>query len=222
MKNQVLAYCCAAAIASTSLVAALSPASAADGLDDPRVSPHLEVRERANYRDPLAAYWEGFELKNDGECEGAVERLKPIAMNGRGFESAQHALGLCLMLLGGLPSERGAAFDFQEISASQDFQEGKIWVMRAANAGQFQAQRTLLALYAVNLGPDQSNIEIGKWLQLYDVNPLRLTLGVVEQSDGLRQFIIDTISRNELLQGKELARNWTPTYWAPPGVNQAN
>lgn len=200
----------------------LSRAYAADGMDNPRTSPHIAVRERANYRDPQASYWEGFVLKNEGDCENAITRLKPLAMNGRGFESAQHALGLCLMSLGGLPATRGADFDVEAVRTSKQFQDGKIWIMRAANAGQFQAQRTLLALYAVGLGPDQSNIEFGKWLQLYDVNPLRLTLGVVEQSDGLRQFIVSTVSRTELLQGKELARNWTPTYWAPPGVVAGN
>ena len=199
-----------------------STAHAADGLDNPRTSPHLEVRERANYRDPLAAYWEGFKLKNAGDCESAVERLKPIAMNGRGYESAQHALGLCLMSLGGLPSEQGAAFDRGTVSSNQSFKDGKTWVIRAANAGQFQAQRTLLALYAVNLGPDESHVEIGKWLQLYDVNPLRLTLGAAEQGDGLRQFFTQTISHSDLLRGKDLARSWTPTFWAPPGVNGDN
>ena len=196
--------------------------AAADGLEDPRVSPHLDVRARANYRDPQAAYWEGFELKNEGDCEGAIERLQPIAMNGRGYESAQHALGLCLMSMGGLPSERGATFDVETVASSQSFEDGKTWVLRAAQAGQFQAQRTLLTLYAVGLGPDENPIQVGKWLRLYDVNPLRLTLGVIEQGDGLQQYLISSITLTERLEGKELARNWIPTYWAPPGVNHAN
>ncbi|MEQ9144978.1 MAG: hypothetical protein RLO08_11540 [Parvibaculaceae bacterium] len=198
----------------------VAPALAADGMDNPRQSPHLEVRARANYRDPQAAYWEGFELKNEGDCEGAIERLQPMAMNGRGYESAQHALGLCLMSLGGLPSESGADFDIEDVRTEEQFQEGRTWVLRAANAGHFQAQRTLLALYAVNLGPDRNAIELGKWLQLYEVNPLRLTLGVVEQNDGLRQHLTRSITKTELLLGKERARNWTPSYWAPPGVRQ--
>lgn len=196
--------------------------AAADGIEDPRRSPHLEVRERANYRDPQAAYWEGFELKNEGDCEGAIERLQPIAMNGRGFESAQHALGLCLMSLGGLPSERGATINTENVRSSSRFQEGKTWVLRAARAGHFQAQRTLLSLYAVDLGPNQNPIEVGKWLRLYDVNPLRLTLGVIEQGDGLQQYLISSITLAQRLEGKELARNWVPTYWAPPGVNHAH
>ena len=222
MKNSSPAWFIVLTALSVTSPYSLLMATAADSLENPRTSPHLDVRERANYRDPQAAYWEGFKLKNEGDCESAVERLKPIAMNGRGYESAQHALGLCLMSIGGLPSEQGAFFDHNSVSATQSFQDGKTWVIRAANAGQFQAQRTLLALYAVNLGPDESNIEIGKWLQLYDVNPLRLTLGAADQGDGLRQFLTDSISRSELLQGKALARNWTPTYWAPPGVNGAN
>ncbi len=190
----------------------------ADGQEDPRTSPHYGVRERYNYRDPQAAYWEGFELKNEGNCEAAIERLRPLARNGRGYESAQHAYGLCLMSLGGLPTEGGASFDVHGVENSDQFQQGRTWVIRAANAGHFQAQRTLLALYAANIGPDKNPIEIGKWLRLYDVNPLRLTLGVADQNDGLRKHLINSISRSDYLDGKELARNWTPTYWAPPGV----
>ncbi len=190
----------------------------AESQQDPRRSPHYEVRERYNYRDPQAAYWEGFELKNEGECEAAIERLRPLARNGRGYESAQHAYGLCLMSLGGLPTESGASFDQQTVANNEQFQQGRTWVMRAANAGHFQAQRTLLALYAANIGPDNDPVQIGKWLRLYDVNPLRLTLGAIDQNDGLRAHLKRTITRSDFLDGKELARNWIPTYWAPPGV----
>jgi hypothetical protein len=191
---------------------------AADSQEDPRRSPHYDVRDRANYRDPQASYWEGFELKNEGDCTSAIERLRPLARNGRGYESAQHAFGLCLLSLGGLPAERGATFDADQVSSNQQFQDGRMWVLRAANAGNFQAQRTILALYAANMGPDTNPVELGKWLRLYDVNPLRLTLGAVEQNDGLRTHLKQTLARSDLLAGKELARNWTPTYWAPPGV----
>ncbi len=190
----------------------------ANSQEDPRTSPHYDVRERYNYEDPQAAYWEGFELKNEGECEAAIERLRPLARNGRGFESAQHAYGLCLMSLGGLPTESGAHFDVEQVRNNEKFEDGRTWVIRAANAGHFQAQRTLLALYAANIGPDNSPIEIGKWLRLYDVNPLRLTLGAVDQNDGLRSHLQKSIGRSDYLEGKELARNWIPTYWAPPGV----
>jgi hypothetical protein len=194
------------------------PPALANGQENPRTSPHYDVRERYNYRDPQAAYWEGFELKNEGDCEAAIERLRPLARNGRGYESAQHAYGLCLMSMGGLPTESGTEFNAEQVSGNEKFQQGRTWVMRAANAGHFQAQRTLLALYAANIGPDKDPVEIGKWLRLYDVNPLRLTLGAIDQNDGLRAYLRKTINRTDYLDGKELARNWTPTYWAPPGV----
>ncbi len=196
----------------------LGTAALAEGQENPRTSPHYDVRDRANYRDPQAAYWEGFELKNEGDCEAAIERLRPLARNGRGFESAQHAYGLCLMSLGGLPQESGATFDVKTVLSNTQFQEGRTWVLRSANAGNFQAQRTLLALYAANIGPDEDPIELGKWLRLYDVNPIRLTLGVIDQNDGLRAHLKKTLTRSDFLAGKELARNWTPTFWAPPGV----
>ncbi|MDF1846395.1 MAG: hypothetical protein P1U69_04275 [Parvibaculaceae bacterium] len=194
------------------------PPALANGQENPRTSPHYDVRERYNYQDPQAAYWEGFELKNEGDCEAAIERLRPLARNGRGYESAQHAYGLCLMSMGGLPTESGTEFNAEQVSGNEKFQQGRTWVMRAANAGHFQAQRTLLALYAANIGPNKDPVEIGKWLRLYDVNPLRLTLGAIDQNDGLRAHLRNTINRTDYLDGKELARNWTPTYWAPPGV----
>ncbi|MEQ9520529.1 MAG: hypothetical protein RLN89_13930 [Parvibaculum sp.] len=194
--------------------------SNAEGIEDPRRSPHYGVRERANYVDPLAYYWEGFELKDEGDCPAAIERLRPLALNGRGYESAQHALGLCLMSQGGLPTEKGTEFDHTQVVLSEDFVSGRTWVLRAANAGHFQAQRTILALYAAHLGPDSNPVELGKWLQLYNVNPMRLTLGVLEEDDGLHQFLKESISKRDLLVGREQARNWTPTFWAPPGVTQ--
>ncbi|MCR9240995.1 MAG: hypothetical protein NXH87_06415 [Rhodobiaceae bacterium] len=201
------------------LTSTLLPFSAlANGQENPRRSPHYDVRDRYNYQDPQAAYWAGFELKNEGDCEAAIERLRPLARNGRGYESAQHAYGLCLMSIGGLPTESGADFDTEQVSSNEKFQQGRTWVMRAANAGHFQAQRTLLALYAANIGPDNDPVEIGKWLRLYDVNPLRLTLGATDQNDGLRSHLQQSIARSDYLDGKELARDWVPTFWAPPGV----
>lgn len=193
-------------------------ALAAGSMENPRVSPHYEVRERANYVDPQAWYWEGFELKNDGDCEAAVERLRPMANIGRGYESAQHALGLCLMSLGGLPEDQSTQFDTDQVSASDHFTEGRTWVLRAANAGHFQAQRTLLALYAVGLAENADAIEMSKWLRLYSVNPMRLTLGVGDPNDSLIRHLSGSVTPSALLAGKELARSWTPSYWTPPGV----
>lgn len=218
MKTLIQAAFCLCLISLLSAPSLFSTEALADGQENPRTSPHYDVRERYNYRDPQAAYWEGFELKNEGDCEAAIERLRPLARNGRGYESAQHAYGLCLMSLGGLPTESGTSFDAAQVSSNEKFLQGRTWVMRAANAGNFQAQRTLLALYAANIGPDSDPVEIGKWLRLYDVNPLRLTLGAADQNDGLRAHLRNAIDRSDYLDGKELARNWTPTYWAPPGV----
>lgn len=218
MKTFVPAAFCLCMSGTLVASALLLSTAVANGQENPRTSPHYDVRERYNYQDPQAAYWEGFELKNEGDCEAAIERLRPLARNGRGYESAQHAYGLCLMSLGGLPTESGTDFDTEQIRSNEKFQQGRTWVMRAANAGHFQAQRTLLALYAANIGPDNDPVEIGKWLRLYDVNPLRLTLGATDQNDGLRSHLQKSIARSDYLHGKELARNWIPTFWAPPGV----
>jgi len=188
---------------------------AAGGQENPRSSPHYDVRDRANYRDPQASYWEGFELKNEGDCDAAIERLRPLARNGRGYESAQHAYGLCLLSLGGLPTERGAAFNAEQVSNNQQFQDGRMWVLRAANAGNFQAQRTVLAVYAANMVPDDNPVDLGTWLRIYDVNPLRLTLGAIARDDGLPTYPKATHARTDLRARSSVTRTSPPPSWAP-------
>lgn len=176
---------------------------------------HRVIRRVRRKDDSLRFYWEGFKLKNEGDCEGAIEHLQPIAAFGRGFEEAQNALGVCLMRLAGLPVPSESLPPPAALSSDSRFTEGREWVRRAADAGSFEAQRTLLSLYAIQLGPDNDPVEAAKWLQLYNVNPKRLSLGApVEKSGGLTA-LENRLSPEDLEAGKLRAQRWVPSYWNP-------
>jgi hypothetical protein len=194
--------------------------ASAQGLpNDPRRPGYLEVRERANYRDPNEFYWEGFRLKNDGECDGAIDRLKPLATRGRGFEQAQLALGICQLRLAGMPQNAATALpNAEKLRTDPDFSEGVTWIERAAEAGTFEAQRTLIALYVAGVGPSEDPVDLGSWLHLYDVNPMRLSLGAQENDTELLNRARAMLSDRQELLGRARARQWVPSFWAPAPV----
>ena len=59
-------------------------------------------RRQAERQQQHSPYWEGFILKHQGNCTEAIEKLKPLADRGFGFEDAQTALGECYLQLAGL------------------------------------------------------------------------------------------------------------------------
>lgn len=140
-------------------------------------------------------YWTPFELANAGRCDEAMDDLQVLANRGRGYENAQHALGLCKIQLG------------QEA-------EGRGWIERAAQAGLADAQASHLRGY-LSSGTDYHPHHIAaKWLYLYQTNPLRLAIGTenaLEETDI--QTIRKSIPRTEYLKGVQAARNWTPVFW---------
>ena len=165
--------------------------------------------------DPQKPYWIGFELKNEGDCVAAIDELEPLATRGRGYEEAQHALGICLMRLGGLPAGAGEPPVRHTLTGNAEFREGLAWVSRSAQAGSFQAQRTMVALYAADLAPDTDPTEAAKWLHLYKVNPVRLALGVAPGEDEALRDFESSLPAGTLIAGKMRARQWTPTFWSP-------
>lgn len=161
-----------------------------------------------------APYWEGFLLRQKGECDKAVKKLHPIAEQGHGFENAQVELGLCLMEMAGLfPTQTPPAR--QILQAKKTFRQGRQWILTAAEAGSFEAQATMVSLYAANLGPDENDENAAMWTHLYLTNPLRLHLGIPVGDDRLLRDMRGKLSTEAWLAGKEMARLWIPKYAAP-------
>jgi hypothetical protein len=171
------------------------------------------VRRRQVERDQQRSpYWDGFILKQQGNCGEAITKLAPLAKRGFGYEDAQTALGECYLQLSGLDGTGGTAPDRQATFDKQEFTTGLEWIGKAARAGHFGAQAVMVSLYAAGLGPDEDVIEGAKWAHLYLTNPRRLNLGApiaaVVSIDQLRE----SMDKTSWLVGKERARNWVPLY----------
>ncbi len=179
-----------------------------------------------------APYWEGFKLKHADKCEEALKKLVPLARQGHGFEDAQLAAGLCMLRLAGLTSSSPTKKEKQELIKNVNFRKGFDWILRAANAGHFRAQASLVSLYADNLAPSYSAIDAthdqlnqdqlkqmhdthvkgAMWAHLYLTNPLRLQIGAPIIDEAKIKKLENNMIKNNWLLGKELARNWIPVY----------
>ena len=168
------------------------------------------VRERALSREVLDPYWNGFIAKAQGNCKLAIQELKSIAKQGRGFEDAQTAHGVCEMIEAGFnPRSSNQALDL-EISPA--FLKGRELVLKAAESGFHEAQAEIIRLYVLGLGPDKDPIEGAKWAQLYLANPYRLTVGLANEIEEEIESLQNKMTANQWVLGKERARNWHPVF----------
>lgn len=176
-------------------------------------------RRKAEAKQRINPYWDGFILKHQGNCQEAIVKLKPLAERGFGYEDAQTALGECYLQLAGMDTDGGSAPDRDKMFAIAEFQSGLDWVRKAARAGHFEAQAVMIALYAAGLGPDEDNIEAAKWAHLYLTNPSRLNLGAPIAAVVSIEQIKEAMDKESWLIGKQRARNWVPLYDnTPPQV----
>lgn len=183
------------------LGAAAIPAAAAQ-TPNPRESGVEAVRRRQREQGlregrSTAPYWRHFELMNTGQCAEALPGLAELARRGRGYENAQHALGLCLLETG-----RDA--------------EGLEWIARAADAGLAAAQASHVRLF-VKRGPAyMAPVQAAMWLHLYDTNPMRLLVGTGHALEAqAREEALTQIPRAAWLEGVARARHWTPRFADP-------
>jgi len=189
------------AIILLSTTIALPPMSAAadDDIPDARKPGSQVVRERQLERETkesrsTGTYWSPFELARQGRCAEALDDLKQLANLGRGYESAQHVYGRCLIELG-------------------NREDGLGWVRRAANAGLAAAQATHLELYLADGIGYMSHETAAMWLYLYENNPLRLRIGARARLEpSVLTSVRGRIPRDDYLAGISLARSWTPTF----------
>ena len=176
-------------------------------------------RRKAEAKQSINPYWDGFILKHQGNCQEAIVKLKPLAERGFGFEDAQTALGECYLQLAGMDTDGGSSPDRDKMFAIAEFQSGLDWIGKAARAGHFEAQAVMIALYAAGLGPDEDNIEAAKWAHLYLTNPSRLNLGAPIAAVVSIEQIKEAMDKESWLIGKQRARNWVPLYDdTPPQV----
>ena len=176
--------------------------AAAQETPNPRQSGADAIRQRQLERATRAGqgtrtYWAPMQRARAGQCTDTLPELHRLAARGRGYENAQHVLGLCLLDAG-----------------NRD--DGLVWISRAADAGLADAQATHLRLYAVEGETYLPHDQAAQWLYLYQTNPLRLRVGAayaltLEDTTNVR----DQIPRDAYLRGLDMARNWTPRFWSP-------
>jgi TPR repeat protein len=156
-------------------------------------------------RDPNAAYAEGLDFKNQGNCPAAVLRLRRVASIGPGYENAQTALGACLLDIGAKTNPPAPEYD-----------EGLTWLKRAADAGWPEAQATLAQAYAFGPVNVRSGEEAGYWLALYQANPSKARIGFAPMIAGDIAAIEKTLSAEERALGAKRAITWERKVWIPP------
>lgn len=155
--------------------------------------------------DPNAAYSEGLDLKTKGDCPGAIEKLRPVANIGPGYENAQTALGACLLQVGSKSPEPSA-----------DYFDGLTWLRRAADAGWPEAQSTLAMAHAFGPSAIRNGEEAAYWTTLYETNPSKLRIGFVPLPARDLAALEKSLSPADKNAGIARARVWKRTIWLPP------
>lgn len=148
-------------------------------------------------RDPNAAYIQAIALKDQGNCPGAIILLQPVAGLGPGYETAQTALGACLL----------AQDDTRD--------EGVTWLTRAADAGWPEAQFALAQHYGAAT-PARDGTTAAYWLALFDNNPAQARVGFRAPDPNVLRTLRASLSTTEKDAGAALASGWERKLWIPP------
>lgn len=156
-------------------------------------------------RNPNAAYAEGIDLRNRGNCPGAIEKLRPVANMGPGYANAQTALGVCLLTVG----NKGGAL-------TKDFDDGLTWLQRAADSGWPEAQGALARVHLIGPESIRNGEEAAYWLTLYEVNAGRIRIGFVAISGAEVKAMENALSPADKAAGVKRARQWRRQIWLPP------
>ncbi|MBL8644197.1 MAG: sel1 repeat family protein, partial [Rhodospirillaceae bacterium] len=151
------------------------------------------------------AYSAGMEQKKAGDCKGAVDKLRPVANLGPGYENAQFALGECLLPTGPNP-------------ASDQVLEAMMWLTRAAEGGWTEAQGRLAYVYA--LGPTaQRNLdEAAYWLAVYRGNASLARIGFTPLEPAQDAAIAAAVGPDRLKAAATRAASWQRKSWIPPAA----
>ena len=154
-------------------------------------------------QDSNANYAQGLDLKNAGNCKAAIEKLRPVANLGPGYENAQTALGACLLVVGMKDGETTA-----------DYLDGMMWLRRAADAGWPEAQGALAEVHFQGPAMLRNGVEAAYWLTLYQVNQGKIHIGFVPQKNA--DAMERALSPADKAAGVERARLWRRQIWLPP------
>lgn len=149
------------------------------------------------------AYVAGLELRKKGDCKGAVERVRPVANLGPGYEGAQFALGDCTLKLAGA-------------SNASEHHEGLMWLLRAGDAGWTEAQGRLAEVYAIGPADTRNLDEAAYWLALYKMGAQMPRFGFEPMPPQVLVAIEVALTPAQKNAGATRAAAWQKKLWIPP------
>ena len=156
-------------------------------------------------QDANAAFSQGLDLKAQGNCAGAIIKLRPVANLGPGYENAQTALAACLL-------DSGA----RDQDLSSDYLEGLTWLRRAADTGWPEAQGLLARAHAFGPRAIRNNAEAAYWLALYQTNPSKSRIGFTPLAAADMEAVDKALTQDEKSAGAARALQWQRKVWLPP------
>ncbi len=156
-------------------------------------------------QDTNAAYSQGLDLKNQGNCPAAILKLRPVANAGPGYENAQTALGTCLLNIGAKNGELSA-----------DYLDGLTWLRRAADAGWPEAQGALATAHAFGPTAIRNGEEAAYWFALYQTNPNKSRVGFTPMAAADVDAVDKALTPAQKTAGEVRAAQWQRQVWLPP------
>jgi hypothetical protein len=156
-------------------------------------------------QDPNAIYLEGLDLKNRGDCPAAVVKLRLVANMGPGYETAQTALGSCLLDIGG-----------KDKDPSSDYLDGLTWLQRAGDAGWPEAQGALALAHTFGPSTVRNSEDAAYWLALYEDNTGQQRIGFTPLPTADITAVQKSLTPAQKEAGERRAAQWQRRVWLPP------
>ena len=154
--------------------------------------------------DANVVYTDAMTLKAQGDCAGAIPKLRMVAELGPGYEVAQTALGECL------------TGNTQISLDSGQYKEGLTWLRRAADAGWPEAHGRLAVIYALGPEPMRDVEAAGYWLALYRSNHGVARVGFSPLPTGTLARVDAAVPPDAKVHGQKRAQTWSRNVWIPP------
>ena len=150
-----------------------------------------------------AAYVEGLELRKNGDCKAALDKVRPVASLGPGYEGAQYALGDCALKLAA------------DANASE-YHEGLMWLLRAGDGGWTEAQGRLAEVYAIGPAGGRNPDEAAYWLALYKMGAQMPRFGFEPMPPQALAAVDGVLNPAQRDAGARRAATWQKKTWIPP------
>jgi TPR repeat protein len=141
-------------------------------------------------------------LRQDGKCQQAIPIFRALAAQGYGYELSQYYLGLCLLDVSKAQTDAQRATSLKHEAAG--------WIIKAANSGLPNAEKSLVAIYLNGDGVNTDSVEAGKWSLIYHTDGQRLALGLPDISPDLQARLNSLLTEKTWVEAQSRASAWSP------------